>query len=175
MTAARATFAPKYRINTSDPRQNPGELGIQFGLRKQSFDLGQKLSAGRRELCEKLLLLAGNWIRWIASMRIHSTANNLTLVVSLTLIVGSAIAQTCDSLLGGANCGARPQNSQQNGQMSPSNTSRGNADWRLGSGSATGGLGNGLSSRDDQAATFGAITFGGGGATCSGPFRSRNC
>src|SRR6478752_239964 len=118
---------------------------------------------------------AGNRIHWIFTMRIRSCVNSLVLLTSLTLIAGSAISQTCDSLLGGANCGAKPQSSRQIGRPSPSYAPQGNSDWRLGSGSSALGLGSGLSSRDDQPGTFGAITFGGGGATCSGPFRSRNC
>jgi len=122
-----------------------------------------------------ILGLAGNWIHWIATMRMRSATNGVALVISLTLIAGAAISQTCDSLLGGANCGAKPQNTQLNAQTSRSYSQPGNSDWRLGSGSAAGGLGSGLSGRDDQPGTFGAITFGGGGATCSGPFRSRSC
>lgn len=117
----------------------------------------------------------GIWIHWAVMMRIRPAANSLMLIGSLALIAGAAMSQTCDSILGGANCGANRQNTQQNNRVAPSYVSRGNTDWLLGSGSATGGLGSGLSSRDDQPATFGAITFGGGGAICSGPFRSRNC
>src|ERR1044071_6784914 len=91
---------------------------------------------------------AGNRIHWISTMRIRSYVNSFVLLTSLTLIAGSAISQTCDSLLGGANCGAKPQNSAQNNRVAPSDAPQGNTDWRLGSGSATGGLGSALSSRD---------------------------
>jgi len=111
---------------------------------------------------------AGKRLHWMAMMGIRSVANCLTIVASLALIAGSAGSQTCDSLLGGANCGAKPQNVQQNSRASTSYGPQGNTDWRLGSGSATGGLGSVLSSRDDQPATFGAITFGGGGTTVAG-------
>ena len=107
-------------------------------------------------------------------MRIRSGVNYLVLLASVKLIAGPAISQTCDSLLG-APIAVADENSQQISRASPSYAPQGNSDWRLGSGSSVGGLGSGLSSRDDQPGTFGAITFGGGRATCSGPFRSRNC
>ena len=173
MAKAIRTFAGKYRIKS--PRLS-SELrpNIQFRHRSQRFDLHQIPSIGMRKLYSNIGQ-AGNWIHWIVTMRIRSAANILMLIGSLAFIAGSAVSQTCDSLLGGANCGARPQASQQNGRIPPSYGPQGNTDWRLGSGSATGGIGSGLSSRDDQPATFGAITFGGSGRTCSGPFRSRDC
>ena len=106
-------------------------------------------------------------------MRIRSAANRFMLVATVALAAGSAAAQTCDSLLGGVNCAGKSPGGQQVSRTPAS--ARGNNDWRLGGGSGFDGLGGSLATSDDQPATFGAITFGGGGTTCSGLFRSRNC
>ncbi len=80
-----------------------------------------------------------------------------------------AQAQTCDSLLGKTDCGGRTgglTSAGGTGSNAPSGPT----------GLSTQALGRGLSvTDDDQAGMFGAITFGGRGTTCSGPFRVRSC
>ena len=95
-------------------------------------------------------------------------------VVSGVIFSASLVpAQTCDTLLGAANCGSKspPQNAvssrYQDGRAPVQ------PDWRFGN--DPGGLGGDLSFGGDQPGIFGAITFSGRGTTCSGPFRSRNC
>ena len=81
---------------------------------------------------------------------------------------GVAQAQTCDTLLGKADCGGSAGDGTSPGRRS--NTPAGPT------GFSTQALGRGLSvTDDDQTGMFGAITFGGRGTTCSGPFRVRNC
>lgn len=90
-------------------------------------------------------------------------------------IVAMANAQTCDSLLGGVNCGANV--SRQGGVSPPAKTQppKIGSDWDFGGRPSSGSLGVDLSSTaSSDTAFFGAITFG-GGTTCSGPFRSRRC
>ena len=94
-------------------------------------------------------------------------------VAAIVFSVGLVSAQTCDTLLGGANCGSKslPQN-----DASRRNQDRGSPvqpDWRFGN--DPGGLGSDLGRGGDEPAVFGAITFSGRGTTCSGPFRSRAC
>jgi len=90
------------------------------------------------------------------------------------MIVSIANAQTCDSILGGANCGAaRPGGTSLS---STATSSKMGGDWDFGGRPSSGGLGVDLSSTSSSdTGFFGAITFGGGGTTCSGPFRSRRC
>lgn len=101
----------------------------------------------------------------------QSRTSVLAITVSAVLAVaGLANAQTCDSLLGKADCGTK---SRQGSASLPSG--RGN-DWDFRGRSTSSGLGVDLSSTaSNDTATFGAITFGGGGTMCSGPFRSRRC
>jgi hypothetical protein len=102
----------------------------------------------------------------------------LRLVVGLVtgaMVYGLALAQTCNTLTGGQNCG-RPSRGGPIDFATPNLSS----DPRAGSGyltpfaSTTGGFGGELS-RGDRAATLGAITFGSGGARCGGLFRSGPC
>jgi len=79
-----------------------------------------------------------------------------------------AQAQTCDTLLGKADCAGSAGVGANAGRRP--NTPAGPT------GLSTQALGRGLSvTDDDQVGMFGAITFGGRGTTCSGPFRVRNC
>lgn len=98
---------------------------------------------------------------------------SLSHVVALAVLavtgIAAADAQTCDSLLGGVNCGASSRTS------TVTNLSY---DRQGSLGTSAQGLGfdlSGGSSRDDQPAMFGSITFGGSGARCSGLFRTRDC
>jgi hypothetical protein len=84
--------------------------------------------------------------------------------LAATLTNVPAVAQTCGSLLGDVACGAPgapaaiPQSSgRQQGGFSVQS------------------LGRDLSPTQDAPAMFGAITFRGRGAECSGPFRMRQC
>jgi len=80
-----------------------------------------------------------------------------------------AQAQTCDTLLGKADCGG-PGGGVTSAGGARSNSASGPT------GFSTQALGRGLSvTDDDQTGMFGAITFGGRGTTCSGPFRVRSC
>ena len=94
-------------------------------------------------------------------------------LTSILLIVGSIVgatrgdAQICDTILGGTNCGA------------PASGASSLASER---GRPVGGAG--FSTQDlvlapqmssSEPAMFGALTFGGSGITCSGPFRVRRC
>jgi len=95
------------------------------------------------------------------------------------LLSGSAAAQSCNTLIGGSDCGvpkrggpidfSKPNydrdDRSNNGFMTPFSGSGG-----IGSGS----IGSELSG-NYAPATIGAITFGGGGARCGGLFRSRSC
>lgn len=88
----------------------------------------------------------------------------LPLAMMLSISIGSAAAQTCDTLLGGTNCGAR------------------SGSLNLASRDATGpgglsvqSLGRDLSVSDDRPGYFAGITFQDGKATCSGLLRSRSC
>lgn len=95
----------------------------------------------------------------------------------VSLITGASVAmanaQTCDSLLGGVNCGASV--SRQGGASTNLQPSKMGNDWDFGGRPSSGSLGVDVSSTaSSDTAFFGAITFG-GGTTCSGPFRSRRC
>jgi hypothetical protein len=96
-----------------------------------------------------------------------------TSVLAFVLVSGWAGAQSCKTLSGA------PCNTGQKGtpiDYSDLKGSYGGGDnnyMNAFSGSGT-GLGNALSG-NYAPTTFGAITFGGGGARCSGLFRSRNC
>ncbi len=76
--------------------------------------------------------------------------------------------QTCDTLLGKTDCGGG--GAQVTGaDRRPANTPA------TATGLSMQALGRGLSFDDDQPGMFGALTFGGRGASCSGPFRVRSC
>ena len=78
-------------------------------------------------------------------------------------------AQTCDTLLGKTDCAGSAA-----GPPSPSRSS-GNTSAGM-TGLSNQALGRGLSLADDDVpGMFGALTFGGNGSTCSGPFRVRRC
>src|SRR5690348_10648928 len=102
----------------------------------------------------------------------RTTRQSFVAVVIATLVAaGLANAQTCDSLLGKTDCGAKSV--QQRGASPLSGSGN---DWDFGRSSTSGGLGVDLSSSaSSDTAVFGAITFGGGNTICSGPFRSRRC
>jgi hypothetical protein len=91
-------------------------------------------------------------------------------VGAIVFSAGLVPAQTCDTLLGAANCGSKslPQNNAPRDRGSSVQP-----DWRFGN--DPGGLGTDLGRGGDEPAVFGAITFSGRGTTCSGPFRSRAC
>jgi hypothetical protein len=99
-------------------------------------------------------------------------SRDLASILAVALVAsGLANAQTCDSLLGKTDCSAKP--TRHGGTIQPSNVA---SDWNLGARSANTGLGAELSSTaSNDRAIFGAITFSGGGTTCSGPLRSRRC
>jgi hypothetical protein len=96
----------------------------------------------------------------------------LSSVLALALVAGWADAQSCRTL-SGAPCNAPPKGSPIDYSDLKGGYGGGNSDMNAFSGSGT-GLGNALSG-NYAPTTFGAITFGGGGARCSGLFRSRNC
>ena len=95
----------------------------------------------------------------------------------LCLICSQSLGQTCDTLAGGSACGASAKHRTVDFSSLAESPTRGG---RVANDSLTpfsgmgGGIGNDLSSGSDLA-TFGAITFSGGSARCSGLFRSRNC
>ncbi len=90
-------------------------------------------------------------------------------VLALLFIAGGvARSQTCDTLLGKTECGGSGA-AVMSADRKFSNTPAG------ATGLSTQALGRGLSFDDDQPGMFGALTFGGRGATCSGPFRVRSC
>jgi hypothetical protein len=97
-------------------------------------------------------------------------------LVSGASLITMASAQTCDSLLGGANCGANiPRPGAASRPADPQSPKLG-SDWSFGGRSSGQGLGVDLSSTaSNDTGFFGAITFSGGGTTCSGPLRSRRC
>jgi hypothetical protein len=89
--------------------------------------------------------------------------------LSLPLFIGGVAAQTCDSLLGNTNCNIATGKTPT---LPPDRESDWNFSYADGRGFGTDlltGRGN------DDAAMLGGIVFGGGGATCMGPFRSRRC
>jgi hypothetical protein len=80
-----------------------------------------------------------------------------------------AHAQTCDTLLGKADCGGPSGVPTSSNRTAPANAAGM-------TGLSNQALGRGLSlGDDDQPGMFGALTFGGHGTTCSGPFRVRRC
>jgi hypothetical protein len=95
---------------------------------------------------------------------------------AISLLTGLAAAQSCNTLSGGSTCGAPTRGGPID--YSKSNrvdNVRGGGDNFMNSFSGSRvGLGNELSG-NYAPTTFGAITFGGGGARCSGLFRSYSC
>lgn len=81
------------------------------------------------------------------------------------LVAASAMAQTCDTLLGASNCAAPGSSSGV-----PNSSDRSSA-TRFSNRS----LGMDLSSGGDNPGFFAGITISGGGVKCSGLFRSRDC
>jgi hypothetical protein len=98
---------------------------------------------------------------------------SIVLAVVATMCAASASAQTCDSLLGGAKCGA--SSGGQGGYYSRSSERQGKAGMSVQSLGFDLTGGSSASVGGDKAGMFGAITFGGSGAKCSGLFRTRDC
>ena len=100
--------------------------------------------------------------------------------VAICLVSAAAAAQSCNTLIGGSDCGA-PSRSSRGGPIDFSKPNI-DTDARTRSGydmpsSFSGvrpGMGTALS-LGDSPATIGAITFGGGGSRCGGLFRSGSC
>lgn len=88
---------------------------------------------------------------------------------ALLFFAGPVSPQTCDSLQGSTNCNIGAGKAQA---LPPDRES----DWNF-SHAGSRGFGTDLLTgrRDDDAGLFGAVVFGGSGATCIGPFRSRKC
>jgi hypothetical protein len=97
--------------------------------------------------------------------------------VACMLLCTPAFAQSCNTLAGGQNCG-RPAAGGPIDFSTPNMSSdprdRGGSAYLTPFSSASGGFGGELS-RGDSPATFGAVTFGSGGARCGGLFRSGPC
>ena len=93
-------------------------------------------------------------------------------VLAFVLVSGGAGAQSCRTL-SGAPCNAPPQGTPIDYSDLKGSGGDGSNYMNAFSGAGS-GLGNELSG-NYAPTTFGAITFGGGGARCSGLFRSRNC
>ena len=92
-------------------------------------------------------------------------------LLAISLIAGWANAQSCRTL-SGAPCNAPTKGTPIDYSDLKGSYGGGNSSLNAFTGSST-GLGNELSG-NYAPATFGAITFG-GGARCSGLFRSGNC
>jgi len=86
--------------------------------------------------------------------------------LSLSL-AAPAIAQTCNSMTGGVNCGASARGSA----LAPSYADPGKPE----SYRTFQSLGKELSFAGEQPATIGSITFSGGRRECSGLFRTTRC
>ena len=86
---------------------------------------------------------------------------------ALLMVAGPVSPQTCDSLQGNTSCNIGK------GQALPPDRE---SDWNF-SFAGSRGFGTDLLTgrSDDDAGMFGAVVFGGSGATCLGPFRSRKC
>jgi hypothetical protein len=93
-------------------------------------------------------------------------------LLAILLVAEWADAQSCRTL-SGAPCNAPPTGTPIDYSDLKGGYGGGNNYMNAFSGSGT-GLGNELSGYYAPS-TFGAITFGGGDARCSGLFRSRNC
>lgn len=93
-------------------------------------------------------------------------------VLAFVLVSGWADAQSCRTL-SGAPCNAPSKGTPIDYSDLKGSYGGGNNYMDAFSGSGS-GLGNELSG-NYAPTTFGAITFGGSGARCSGLFRSRNC
>jgi hypothetical protein len=96
----------------------------------------------------------------------------LSCVLAISLVAESAGAQSCRTL-SGAPCDAPAKGTPIDYSDLKGGYRGGNNYTNAFTGSST-GLGSELSG-NYAPTTFGAITFGGGGARCSGLFRSRNC
>jgi hypothetical protein len=93
---------------------------------------------------------------------------SVLVALSVSLIGADAgRAQSCDTLLGGRNCGAPGAAYPSVPDMSSGSAGR--------TGLSVQDLGMASQMSGSQPAMFGAITFGGSGVTCSGPFRVRRC
>lgn len=100
----------------------------------------------------------------------YSRANwMIASALSLPLLTGGVGAQTCDSLQGNTNCNIATGKAPA---LPPDRES----DWNFSYAGSRGFGSDLLTGRsDDDAAMLGGIVFGGSGATCMGPFRSRKC
>ena len=100
----------------------------------------------------------------------YSSANWIVAgALALPFFAGDVGAQTCDSLQGTTNCNIATGKTQQ---LPPNRES----DWNFSYADGRGFVTDLLTCRsDDDAAMLGGIVFGGSGATCSGPLRSRRC
>jgi len=94
-------------------------------------------------------------------------------VLALLLVSGWAAAQSCRTLSGGP-CNAPTTGTPIDYSDLKGGYGGGGDNHMNAFSGSNSGLGNELSG-NYAPATFGAITFGGGGARCSGLFRSRDC